>query len=193
MKRLALSLLFLSVATVLVLSQQSKESNATPKPDGGSFAQNTYKNDFFSFSYPLPREWHKSTVAAAPLPPGAFYLFIGDRNTGQFLVNRVMVIADAESNYRSGLSEDEYISAIIRAQVTHAKAQVIREPASFLVGKWHFYRADYKRPEGGATIYNSLVCTKRKGYFLSWNFVSPSERELGEALNMLQHISFGQK
>jgi len=35
-----------------------------------------------------------------------------------------------------------------------------------------------------------MVCAKRKGYWLSWNFVTPSQRDLDDAVNTLQHISF---
>lgn len=193
MKKLSLLLVLLCAATPFVNGQQSTKSGTTLKPDSGSFVQNTYRNDFFGFSYPLSGEWAKSRVAAAPLPSGAYYLFIGDRDTGHSLKNRVMVIADAESNYRSGLSAHEYVSAIIRAQVTHANAEVIREPSSFVLGRGDFYRADYKRAEDGIPVYNSLVCIKRNGYWLSWNFVAPSKRELDDAVNTLQHISFDQR
>jgi hypothetical protein len=193
MKKFSLLLVLLCAAMPLVSGQQSTKSGATPKPDSGSLVQNTYRSGFFGFSYPLPGEWHKSNVAAAPLPSGAYYLFIGDRDTGHSLMNRVMVIADAESNYRSGLSAHEYISAIVRAQVTHANAEVIREPSPFVSGGTHFYRADYKRMEDGIAVYNSLVCIERNSYWLSWNFVAPSQRELDDAVNTLQHVSFGQK
>ena len=52
-----------------------------------------------------------------------------------------------------------------------------------------FYRADYKRAENGITVYSSMVCTKRNSYWLSWNFVTPSQRDLDDAVNTL-HISF---
>ena len=189
MKRLSLVVL-LCVATPLVSCQQSTRRSTTPKPDNGSFVQNTYRNDFFGFSYTLPGEWHKSRVASAPLPSSAYYLFIGDRDTGHSLLNRVMVIADPESNNRSGLSAQEYLSAFIRAQVTHANAEVIREPSSFVSGGSDFYRADYKRAEDGTTIYSSMVCTKRNSYWLSWNFVTPAQRDLDDAVNTLKNISF---
>jgi hypothetical protein len=192
MKRLSLVVL-LCLATPLVTCQQSTRSSTTPKPDNGSFVQNTYRNDFFGFSYPLPGEWNKSGVTGAPLPSGAYWLLIGDRDTGHSLMNRVMVMADAESNYRSGLSAQEYLSAFIRAQVTRANAEVIRQPFSFVSGGNDFYRADYKSAENGITIYSSMVCTKRNNYWLSWNFVASSERELDDAVNTLQHISFDQK
>lgn len=193
MKQLSLLLVLLCAATPFVSGQQSTKSGGTPKPEDGSFVQNTYHNDFFGFSYVLPSQWHKSRVAPAPLPSGAYYLFIADRDTGHSLTNRVMVIADAESNYRSGLSAHDYVSAIIRAQVTHAKAEVTREPSPFVLGGNRFLRADYKRAEDGTTVYNSLVCTRRNNYWLTWNYVAPSGRELDDAVKTLQHISFGQK
>jgi hypothetical protein len=170
--------------------QQSTKSNTTPKPDDGSFVQNTYRNDFFGFSYTLPGEWHKSRVAPAALPSGAYYLFIGDRDTGHSLLNRVMVVADPESENQPGVSTQEYLSAYIRAQVRNATAEVIREPSSFVSGKNNFYRADYKWVENGITVYGSMVCTPRNSYWLNWNFVTPSQRDLNDAVNTLKSISF---
>jgi len=188
MKSLSL-LLLLSVTASLVGSQQSTKGN-TPKPDDGSFVENTYRNDFFGFSYSLPGEWHKSRVAPSALPPGAYYLFIGDRNTGHSLLNRVMVIADPENENRPGVSTQEYLGAYIRAQIRNANAEVIREPSSFVSGKSSFYRADYKWVKDGITIYSSMVCIERNSYWLSWNFVTPSQQDLDDAMNTLQHISF---
>lgn len=190
MKRLSLLAVLLCATTPLVNCQQSTKSSTTPKPDDGSFVRNTYRNDFFGFSYVLPEEWHKSRVAPAALPPGAYYLFIGDRDTGHSLLNRVVVVADPESKNRPGISTQEYLSAFIRAQVTNANAEVIREPSSFVSGGSDFYRADYKRAENGITTYSSMVCTKRNSYWLSWNFVTPSQQDLDDAVNTLQHVSF---
>jgi hypothetical protein len=189
MKRLSL-LVLLCTATSFVNCQQTTKSSATPKPDYGSFVRNTYRNDFFGFSYTLPREWHKSTVAPGALPSGAYYLFIGDRNTGHSLLNRVMVVADPDSENRPGVSTQEYLSAYVRAQVRNANAEVIRGPSSFVSGENSFYRADYKWLENGTTVYSSIVCTKRNSYWLSWNFVTPSQRDLDDAVNTLQNISF---
>src|SRR6266403_2389260 len=110
MKRLSLLVVLLCAATPLVNCQQSTKSSTTPKPDDGSFVRNTYRNDFFGFSYVLPGEWHKSRVAPAALPPGAYYLFIGDRDTGHSLLNRVMIVADPASENSPGVSTQEYLS-----------------------------------------------------------------------------------
>jgi hypothetical protein len=189
MKRLSL-LVLLCAATPLVNCQQSTKNSTTPKADNGTFVQNTYRNDFFDFSYALPGEWRKSRVAPAALPSGAYYLFIGDRDMGQSVLNRVMVVADPESYNQPGVSTQEYLSAFIRAQVRNANAEVIRAPSSFVSGKNSFYRADYKRVENGITVYSSMVCIERNSYWLSWNFVTPSQRDLDDAVNTLQHISF---
>ena len=189
MKKLSL-LVLLCATTPLVNCQQSTKSSTTPKPDDGSFVRNTYSNDFFGFSYVLPGEWHKSRVAPAALPSGAYYLFIGDRDTGHSLLNRVMVVADPESKNQPGVSTQEYLSAHIRAQVRNASAEVIREPSSFVSGENNFYRADYKWLENGITVYSTMVCATRNSYWLSWNFVTPSQRDLDDAVNTLQHISF---
>jgi len=188
MKRLSLLVVLLCSAVSLVNCQQPTKSSTTPKPDEGTFVQNTYKNDFFSFSYALPREWHKSKVAPAALPSGAYYLFIGDRNTGHSLLNRVTVVADPESG--PGVSTQEYLSAYVRAQVRNAHAEVIREPSSFVSRENSFYRADYKWVENGTTVYSSMVCARRNSYWLSWNFVTPSQHDLEDAVNTLQNISF---
>jgi hypothetical protein len=138
----------------------------------------------------MPTEWHRSTVSQSPLPSGAYYLFIGDRDTGHALLNRIMIIADPETSNRPGLSTQEYLSAYVRAQVTQFHAEVTRQPSSFSTGGGDFYRADYKWVNNGTTIYTSMVCAKRNGYWLSWNFVTPSQQDFDDALSTLQHISF---
>jgi hypothetical protein len=190
MKRLSLCVVLLCAATPLVSCQQSIKSSAAPKPDDGSFARNTYRNNFFGFSYVLPGEWHKSSVAPGALPSGAYYLFIGDRDTGHSLLNRVMVVADPESENQPGVSTQAYLSAYIRAQVRNASAEVIREPSSFVSGENNFYRADYKWVQNGIAVYSSMACAERKSYWLSWNFVTPSQQDLDDAVNTLQHVSF---
>ncbi|MBZ5547337.1 MAG: hypothetical protein LAO22_05115 [Acidobacteriia bacterium] len=189
MKTLSVFVLLCAV-TPLVSCQEPTKKSTTLKPDSGNFAQNTYRNDFFGFSYSLPREWNKSRVSPSPLPSGAYYLFIGDRDTGHSLLNRVTVVADPESSNRAGLSAQEYLSAFIRAQVRQAHAEVTREPSSFASGGSDFYRADYKWVDNGTTIYSSMVCIKRNNYWLDWNFVTPSQRDLDDAMNTVQHISF---
>lgn len=190
MKRLSLIVVLLCAATPLVNCQQSTKSNTTPKPDDGSFVRNAYRNDFFGFTYQLSGDWHKSRVKPSPLPSGAYYLFIGDRDTGHSLLNRVTVVADPESESGPGVSTQEYLSAYIRAQARNANAEVIRQPFSFVSGGSSFYRADYKWVENGVAVYSSMACTKRTSYWLSWNFVTPSQRDLDDAVNTLQNVSF---
>jgi hypothetical protein len=190
MNRLSLLIVLLCAATSLVHCQQSTKISTTPKPDDGSFVRNTYRNDFFGFSYTLPGEWHKSKVVPADLPSGAYYLFIGDHNTGHSLLNRVTVVADPESESGPGVSTQEYLSAYVRAQVRNAHAEVIREPSSFASGENNFYRADYKWVENGTTVYSSMVCAKRNSYWLSWSFATPSQHDLDDAVKTLQNISF---
>lgn len=182
----------LCAATGLIGCKKSSKSTGPLQPDSGNFAENTYRSEFFRFSYPLPPEWHESNVPRTGLPPGAYYLFIGDWDTHP-LKTRVIVMADAGSNYRSALSAQEYISARFRAQVKHGSGEVIREPSPFVVTGTDFYRADYKMPQAGTTVYSSLVCTKRDDYWLNWSFVAPSQKKLDEAVSTLQHISFDQK
>jgi hypothetical protein len=59
-----------------------------------------------------------------------------------------------------------------------------------LSGGNYFYRADYKWLKNGITVYSSMVCTKRNSYWLSWNFVTPSQQDLDDVVITLQHISF---
>jgi len=189
MKKLSLVVL-LCAAAPLVNCQQSTRNTATPQPDYGSFVRHTYRNDFFGFSYTLPGEWHKSRVTPSPFPSGAYYLFIADRDTGHSILDRVQVVADPESENRPGLSTPEYLSAFIRAQVRNSNSEVIREASTFVSGKNDFYRADYKWANNGNTIYSSMVCTKRNGYWLNWNFGTSSQQDLSDAVNTLKHVSF---
>src|SRR5438270_10198621 len=102
----ALCLFALLCATTLIVScqQSGYSSTNTSKPDSGNFSHNTYRNDFFGFSYVLPSEWHKSRVSPSPLPGGAYYLLIADRYTENPLLSRVMVVADPEG--KSGTAHE---------------------------------------------------------------------------------------
>jgi hypothetical protein len=180
----------LCAATTLAGCQQSTKGTATLKPDSGNFAQNMYRNEFFGFSYTLPKEWHKSSVSPSPLPSGAYYLFVGDRDAGHALLNRITIVADPESAIDHRVSTPDYLSVLIRAEVRQFHAEVTRELSSFSSGGSDFYRADYKWMNNGTLIYSSMVCVERNGYWLDWNFTTPSQQDLDDALNTLQHISF---
>lgn len=186
----SLVLVLLCLATTNGSCQQSSKRGVTLKPDSGNFAQGTYRNDFFGFSYKLPKEWVKSGVSPSPLPPGAYYLFIGDLDTGQSLVDRISLVADPTSSNRPGLSTKEYLSAFIRAEVSQVHAEVTRQPSSYSSGGNDFLRADYKWVNDGTTIYSSMVCAKRNGYWLDWTFTTPSQRDLERATDTLQNIAF---
>jgi hypothetical protein len=189
-KKLSLFVLLVAATPFVNCQQATKSSSTTPKPDDGSFVRNTYRNDFFGLSYSMPREWYKRRVAPAALPAGAYYLLIADRNTGEPTLNRVMVVADPQSENQPGVSTQKYLWAYVRAQVRNFNAEVIREPSSFVSGKNSFYRADYRTVENGMTVYSSMVCIERNSYWLSWNFVTPSQQDLDDAVSTLQHISF---
>jgi hypothetical protein len=129
-------------------------------------------------------------VSPAPLPGGGYYLFIADRNTGKLFLNRVIVIADPESRYQARLSPQRYLSDFIRAEVEDSHGEIIRQPFAFVSGGSDFCRADYKMFESGVLLYYSMVSTERSGYWLSWNFVTPSQRDLDDVVNTVQRISF---
>ena len=101
-----------------------------------------------------------------------------------------MVVADPKSKNRSGIPAAEYLGAFFSAQEAHANAQLIGLMSGFTSGGADFFRADYKTTINGTTLYNSMICTERSGYFLSWNFVTPSQQDLDDAVNTIQHVSF---
>src|SRR5215467_4697200 len=129
MMRLALVVL-LCAAAPLVSCKKANRIGTPGNLDSGVFVQNTYKSDFFGFSYLLPKEWHRSRVTPNALPRGAYYLFIGDRYTDHPLLTRVMIVADPESN-NPGLSGKEYLSAVVRGEVTQSKAEITSAPFAF--------------------------------------------------------------
>ena len=182
MKTLSL-LVLLCAVTPLVSCEKSTQKATVLKPDSGNFTENTYRNDYFGFSYPLPKEWHKRRDSPFPLPSGAYYLFTGGRGSDHSPQKRVTVVADPDSHPRSA---EEYLSALI-AQ-THA--EVTRKPSPFASGGSGFYRGDYRVADDGTTAYISIVCIERKNYWLSWSFVEPSQRDLDDAVNTVQHLSF---
>jgi hypothetical protein len=187
MKTLTLLVLLCSL-TPLISCQKSTKKGTPLEPDSGNFTQNIYGNDFFGFSYPVPVEWHQRRNSPYPLPSGAYYLFTGSRNEHSPL-NRVTIVADPERDNRSR-SAQEYLTLLI----AQTGGEVTREPSSFVSGGSGFYREDYRVANIGSTAYTayiSIVCIKRKNYWLHWDFVAPSQRELEDAVNTVRHVSFG--
>ncbi len=172
------------------IAQENGKIDLPPKPEGGIFANNTYKNDYFGLSYPLTTEWTQGSPAgqSTPPPPGIYFLFTGDRHMGRPLVNRVVLTADDARSYT--MSIEQYVSKLVHAQVKIKNGEMVREVHAVDFAGVHFLRADHKEDFSGGSLYNSCLCTQHIGYFLCWNFVAQSQPELEEIVGTLQQLSF---
>ena len=170
----------------------------TPAPaiDRGRFVGNAYVNDFLGLSYPLPDEWFVNpdlspvpAGAVKKLTSGALLLFVADkrRPQGNFR-NRVLLIADDASNYDPGLTAEGYAAKFMNATGQKQAVEPLQS-ATVEFAVQHFHRADYRDGSETAVLYKSFVCTKVKGYWVSWTFVGGSSTELDELVNSLKRLS----
>jgi TonB family protein len=171
----------------------------SPSLEDGHVSDHTYENAFLGFSYPLPRGWYVNAEMATDsqgrpkhLTSSSALLLVADqhRPDGGYK-NRLLIVADNAIAYQPNLTVNEYVSKVVSA--TARKPGVALTHATFpaIFAGRHFYRANYSESGNGIVAFKTFVCTKVRGYFLSWTFVVPnSPEELEQLVNSLQRVSF---
>jgi TonB family protein len=153
----------------------------------------TYANECFGFSLPLPAGWQilaggdrKGLHMAGQL---ALLILEQQHKEGVF-GNRIAVAAPELS--ASSLTAEEFVSNAVHGQVSSDEEhhELLRDAYAVEYGGKHFYRANSKQTRDGQTRYFALVYTKFRGYYLGETLVADSPDGLDQAANSLQAISF---
>jgi hypothetical protein len=158
-------------------------------PERGHFADRTYINDSLGLTYQLPDGFSANTDLDDTLPGGSFLLMVADQHTGRPWKNRVLLVADDAKKYPK-LTTAEYVAKYVKAKSQRLHAEMLQDGYRFEIAGKEFYRSDYKRTDNGLDVYEAFVCTKLKGYLLSWSFVSASKEELAQMASSIQSVLF---
>jgi hypothetical protein len=177
--------------TVLVAAQArcgTQLGNVAP-PGQSHLTGSTYSNEFLSLTYQVPDGF---SVKELPdnLPAGSFPLLMADQPAEGPFKSRLLLVADDTRRYGSSLTAREYVSKVVRVKLVLPRMEVLRDAYLVEISGAHFYRADYKQQGGEGALFKTFVCTKRKGFFVSWTFASSSQQELKHLNDSLQTISW---
>lgn len=114
---------------------------------------------------------------------------IADQLTATPLRNRVIMVADDAGPY--SWSTKEYVVHYVGAKPRKLNVIVVRQAYPIRVRGQELYRIDYKKTDKGKAGYESFVCVRWKGFFVSWTFATFSrEEDLDQMAESIQTVSF---
>lgn len=180
-----------------VASAQASNSAppAAPEYENGSLANNSYSNECFGFSIPIPDGWQSNPVSpdgrAKHLPGGGIALLVV-RQPQPAPATGNTIILTARDTMGSAPTVKEFVSATVHSQVNADKEhrELLRDAFPVDYAGQHFFRAEYKLSTNGQQIFSGFAYTKFRGYYIGATLVAGSAEGLEESAKALNHISF---
>jgi len=190
-----------------------KTSNSVPAsaPDSGAISNGVYRDAFFGFSDKLTYGWvdrtddmRENPEQAAPGTTEApdahsqsrakptVLLAMFERPpeaTGETVNSAVVFAAEPVSSY-PGLRNAEHYFGPLTDLVRSKQFTVVNEPYEFPVDAKTLMRADFSKPLGKLTMYQSTLVFIQKGYVVSLTFIGGSDDEVN---GLVDELSFGVK
>jgi hypothetical protein len=150
---------------------------------------NTYKSDYFGFTYTFPQEFEvdqdfmQGQEDQAKL---AFVLLAAYGSSGQS-DNRqgVVILADRSTDASIRTSKD-YLDKMTREHFVPNGFEVVNPAREVSVAAHSFCRVDYRKGE----IRQTAVASSRQGYFLVFNLVGPSAQDVEQLFASLESLKF---
>ncbi|MGA7078205.1 MAG: energy transducer TonB [Terriglobales bacterium] len=195
MKFVALNfVVFVILAHAVVWAQPGNGSSDTLAFENGSIKDNLYTNECFGFSLSLPAGWQLNAKVIggegkAKHAVGQLILLLLEQDKENSPGNRIIVTArDA-----SGSTLEDFVSKSVHSAIDTDREhrQIVKDTYPVDYGGKTFSRADYKQTmSSGGTLYDAVVYTKFRGYYIGETVMSGSPEELDQSANSLAHISF---
>ena len=177
-------------------SSKSHKSPAPPKtslPDGGTLSDGLYRNAFFAFQIKLPYGWvDRSDEMRQNDDPPKSMLLLGaferpPEATGDTVNSAVVITAEKISQFSGLKTAADYFGPITEL-ATARDFKAVNPPYDFPVGTKSLVRADYSKPRGNLTMYQSSLVMLEKGYAVSFTVIAGSE---DEANSLIERLQFG--
>jgi TonB family protein len=192
MKRVWFLFLVCGVLAQAIASAQESSTGSSNALwyEHGQIANNSYINECFGLSIPIPDGWQSNGVGpdamARHLPNGVLSLLTLRGPIGN------TISLSARDPKGSVTSIEEYVSGLVHAEVDGdpEHRELLYEVVPVDYGGRHFSRADYKQSSNGAQTYEAFVFTKFRGYYIGATFIARSVAGLEESAKPLQNISF---
>jgi hypothetical protein len=168
-------------------------SPKSSSPDPGTLADGLYRNPFFGFQIKLPYGWvDRSDEMRQNDDPPKSMLLLGaferpPEATGDTVNSAVVITAEKTSQFSGLKTAADYFGPITEL-ATARDFKAVNPPNDFTVGTKALVRADYTKPRGNLTMYQSSLVMLDKGYAVSFTFVTGSE---DEANSLIERLQFG--
>lgn len=147
-------------------------------------------NARFGFSYKVLYGWVDRTAAmrADDQSKGQVLLAAFERPpevTSDSVNSAVIIAAESATSYPGLKSAVDYFGPL--TELTGSKGfTVVNPPYMFTVGSRQLPRADYSKPIGKLTMYQSSLAMLSKGYVVSFTFIASSEDEADRLIESLK-------
>jgi len=192
-------------------------SNPYGYPDKGTISGNTYSNEFFGLSFPLPEGWYvlsEGEVAAgisqginfmaADNPQaraamqhwrelGAFLLMIQKypMGTPRFNPNIVIGAEDVAPHIRRVNSGADYLRAVSdEFRQLKPQARITGPIEACTLGGRSFHQINIVLPIDGFTAHQRMYATLTKNHILLINITAESNSGLNELAEIVQNVAF---
>lgn len=178
-------LMGLLLAIPITVRPQSTVTNRPVLTDRGHVEGVTYSNLTLGFTYQLPQGFFVNPMLGN-LSPGSLLLMIADTHNGTPWRDRIVLIADEAGKY--SWTTSEYVTHFVRSMPAKLNIVVLKDTYALKVADQEFFGVDYQKTDEGKTLYQTFLCTRLKGYLVSWTFASLDRKRLGELTASVNRI-----
>src|SRR3954468_4919476 len=178
----------LIAASALVFCVFAEAAQSSVSKIDVTIESSVFASKALGFSYPIPPSYSPNAESGQQFPAKSRLLMMSDAHTGRPFRNRIVLLVDDASEYQ--LSLHDY-AAKVGVALSHQSGRVlVRENSETHFGGKLFFRTDFNLNESGEVLYQSLLCTERRGFWISWTFVAGSAAELEQMITSLADIKF---
>ena len=85
---------------------------------------------------------------------------------------------------------EQFVTKYVAAKPAKLHIVILRDVYRLTAAGQELLRIDYQKTEQGRIVYESFVCLRRKGFFVSWTFVSLSPDEVNQIADSVKTASF---
>jgi hypothetical protein len=183
-----LPVLVILLAATSIAQESGRVQQRDPQLERGQVAGRTYTNDSFGLTYQIPDGFLVNPDLVNPLPAGSFRLLIADQHTGRPWKNRLVLIADEAKKYKSSIATEEYVSNFVAGMPRSLHVEIVHRTHLIEIAGRQFWRADYTKIDSGVKLYQAFICTRLKGFLISWTFTSTSQQELERLADSIKTV-----
>lgn len=177
------------------LSAQAKQEKSVAVTTCGPLSGQVLRCPKFGFTYNIPFGWVDRTAEMAA-PPGNDSAQSSNAETllavferppdapGQTVNSAVVIAAESLKNYPGVKSAADYFGPVTDL-AEKGGFTVVNEPYEFAIGSKKLVRADFSRPRGPLTMFQTTLAMIEKGEIVSFTFIAGNQDDVENLIGKL--------